>query len=70
MIMTAISKFSKRKITSLAILAKHPMLDVWQGFEYTSEHDKCLNLLPPQATIICSKLTIKTLEQRIKYVQS
>ena len=68
--MIAISKISKRKITSLAILVKHSMLDVWQGFEYTSELDKCLNLLPPQPTIICSKLTIRTLEQRVKYDQS
>ena len=40
-------------------------IDVWQGPKYTSK-----SCVFSQPTITCSKLTIETLEQGVKYVQS
>ena len=41
-------------------LQKKSILDVWQGPKYALA----------QSTFTCSKLTVETLEQSVKYVQS
>ena len=43
-------------------LQKHSIKEVWQGPKYSSECS--------QPGITCSKLTIETLEQGVKYFQS
>ena len=52
---------------SVLIFAKHSILYVWQVSEYAS---KSLISAVPQPAFTSSKLTIETLEQGVKYVQS
>ena len=52
----------------ITVFAKHCILDVWQGSEYTSAE----YFLPEtsQLTFTCSKSTIETLEKGVKDDQS
>ena len=48
----------------LSVFAKSSVKEIWQNPKY----DPALHLT--QLTVTCSKLTIETLKQSVKYVQS
>ena len=55
----------------LTVFAKWYILDVWHGSEYAPGHLSKIWLRDTiQPAFTCSKLTIETLEQGLKYVQS
>ena len=57
--MAFLGKKSLQRATS-NILPKNASVNVWQRPKYASFY----------STILCSKLTIETLEQCVKYIQS